>query len=112
MNLEIKLDEMARDIARRAMNETTYEGKTLREWINLCKAYAIANGGAPALDVQPVVHSRWIIQKGDNGREKIFCDECSTSLPAYFTDAATGKHKLPKYCHECGAKMDGGPHDP
>lgn len=42
MNLEINLDEMAKDIARRALDEATYEGKTLREWIDLIKAYSEA----------------------------------------------------------------------
>lgn len=44
MNLEIKLDEMARDIAMRAMDEATYEGKTMREWINLIKMYTKGKG--------------------------------------------------------------------
>ncbi len=39
MNLKIKMDEMAKDIAMRAMDKYTYEGKTLREWIDLIKVY-------------------------------------------------------------------------
>lgn len=44
MNLEIKLDEMARDIAMRALDEATYEGKTMREWIDLIKIYTEGKG--------------------------------------------------------------------
>lgn len=40
MNLEIKLDEMAKDIAMRALDKYAYEGKTMREWIDLIKVYA------------------------------------------------------------------------
>ena len=44
MNLEIKLDEMAQDIAMRALDEATYEGKTLREWIDLIRIYTKGKG--------------------------------------------------------------------
>lgn len=59
----------------------------------------------PTMDVQPVVHARWIIEKD----KAIFCDECSHKLPIviYNTKAFDRlAHHLPKYCPECGAKMD------
>lgn len=60
---------------------------------------------APALDVQPVVHARWIIEKD----KAIFCDECCHKLPIVIYNIKAFeslKHHLPKYCPECGAKMD------
>lgn len=42
MNLQMQMDEMAKNIAMRAMDEYTYKGKTLREWIGLIMVYAEA----------------------------------------------------------------------
>lgn len=60
---------------------------------------------APALDVQPVIHARWIVEKD----KAIFCDECCHKLPIVIYNIKAFeslKHHLPKYCPECGAKMD------
>lgn len=50
----------------------------------------------PAADVAPVVHAQWI--EDESGI--IICPECKRgyNLVAKFTN----------YCHNCGAKMDGG----
>ena len=53
----------------------------------------------PAADVVEVRHGRWI-----NGR----CSECGEHAP-FWAMAAT--YHLSKYCHGCGAKMDGGTDD-
>lgn len=53
----------------------------------------------PAADVAEVRHGRWI-----NGR----CSECGEHAP--FWAMATTYH-LSKYCHGCGAKMEGGQDD-
>ena len=53
----------------------------------------------------PVVHARWIIEKD----KAIFCDECCHKLPIVIYNIKAFeslKHHLPKYCPECGAKMD------
>lgn len=50
----------------------------------------------PATDVVEVRHGRWI-----NGR----CSECGEHAP-FWSMAST--YHLSKYCHGCGAKMDGG----
>lgn len=51
---------------------------------------------APAADVAPVVHGRWI----EDGSLIITCSECKRgyNLIAKYTH----------YCPNCGAKMDGG----
>ena len=57
---------------------------------------------APAADVAPVVHGRWI----EDGSLIITCSECKRgyNLIAKYT------HQQPcsYYCPNCGAKMDGG----
>lgn len=51
---------------------------------------------APAADVAPVVHGRWI--SNCVGSPAFFvCDQCNT---AWYNDT--------KFCPNCGAKMDGG----
>lgn len=56
----------------------------------------------PAADVAPVVHGRWIkddfLSDDVNNAEK--CSQCG-ELIGWFSN-------LPKYCPNCGAKMDGG----
>lgn len=55
---------------------------------------------APAADVAPVVHGRWIEKKTAVGRY-FECSNCG---------AHENKHTAIKgyYCWRCGAKMDGG----
>lgn len=48
------------------------------------------------------VHARWIVYYG----QLAFCDECSFKLPGNYKKSATGNIQLPKYCPDCGAKMD------
>lgn len=60
---------------------------------------------APAPDVAPVVHGRWIkddfLSDDVNNAEK--CSQCG-ELIGWFGN-------LPNYCPNCGAKMDGGDGD-
>ena len=53
----------------------------------------------PAADVAPVVHGRWEIVVGSNGKEYMACTCCRVSqdLTGVFTD-----------CPNCGCRMDGG----
>lgn len=53
----------------------------------------------PAPEVAPVVHGKWI----EYQIPKIIC--CSVC------DCGTGSKEKTKYCPNCGAKMDGEPHD-
>ena len=52
---------------------------------------------APAADVAPVVHGRWI----DAGRGIKACSNCNHGIKEHM---ACANH----YCPNCGAKMDGG----
>lgn len=58
----------------------------------LCKAVASVFDNAPAADVAPVVHGRWVHH--DDG--VVTCSECGN---AESSDSY--------YCRYCGAKMDG-----
>lgn len=84
---------------------------------------------APTVDAVPVVHGRWEFEvtkefgcRYHNFAVKAKCSECGKKRPAWYgafphlddeeaelaalVNAAAQKH--PKFCEECGAKMDGG----
>lgn len=56
---------------------------------------------APAADVAPVVHGRWIY---DEKAQRPYCSVCK----GYFYGATNSPMG---YCPNCGAKMDGGDND-
>ena len=51
---------------------------------------------APAADVIPVVHARWIYFRNEAGVKQCKCSECIVSYGCLDTP----------YCPNCGAKMD------
>ena len=57
----------------------------------------------PAVDAVPVVHARWVHEQryGDSGGWVWRCTACRG-------EAITPIISALKYCHSCGAKMDGG----
>lgn len=56
----------------------------------------------PTADVEEVKHSRWENISGFD-----VCNICGTS-PAYWEPKPNNPKGYPPYCHNCGAKMDGG----
>lgn len=52
---------------------------------------------APAADVEPVVHGRWIPFHSDVAGDIQYCSACEIGFGAKMD-----------YCPHCGAKMDGG----
>ena len=56
----------------------------------------------PTADVVEVMHSRWENISGFD-----VCNICGTS-PAYCEPKPNNPKGYPPYCHNCGAKMDGG----
>ena len=56
----------------------------------------------PTADVVEVKHSRWENISGFD-----VCNICGTS-PAYCEPKPNNPKGYPPYCHNCGAKMDGG----
>lgn len=62
----------------------------------------------PAADVQPVRHGRWINICGDSESLRQ-CSECLQDFD--YIDGIcylVSGQRLPNYCPNCGAKMDGG----
>ena len=55
------------------------------------------------VDVAPVVHGRWILEREPNG--KPYCFHCSVCDSDYH---CIGIVVASDYCPNCGAKMDGG----
>lgn len=69
---------------------------------NQCFASADIEGivcSIPTADVRPVVHAKWEIVTGSNGKEYMVCTNCrvTQNLTGLFT-----------FCPNCGAQMDGG----
>ena len=70
--------------------------------ISLCEARETISN-FPAADVAPVQHGRWQY----NTDFYIWCcSECGEN-PHKGTGVVTTAEKLPAYCPNCGAKMDG-----
>ena len=59
---------------------------------------------APAEDVAPVVHGRWI----DDGTEfGCQCSECGKTLDDYVAPTEYASlNEIPNFCPNCGAKME------
>ena len=64
---------------------------------------------APAADVAPVQHGRWIMKKTSAGASYTVCSYCNASVK-YNDEYGTVIMNLngANYCPNCGAKMEGG----
>lgn len=109
---------MAEYIEREAIIETIKTGylSANEDDYELEAGYAFAcgvNGGlnraihdishAPAADVAPVVHGRWILDSDNEYASQYHCDKCGGEIDLcneIYTE------KTPNYCPNCGAKMD------
>ena len=80
--------------------------KALLDWVHEFypedKVFASAIINAPAADVAPVVHGRWI----DKG-EYAVCTECGGRGGTQY-DGVEPIALRTQFCPNCGAKMDGG----
>lgn len=79
--------------------------KALLDWVHEFypedKVFASAIINAPAADVAPVVHGRWI----DKG-EYAVCTECGGRSGTQY-DGVEPIPLMTQFCPNCGAKMDG-----
>lgn len=63
----------------------------------------------PTIEAEPVKHGRWIKERVHNlhNGEKRNARECSECGAIYFVyDMANAIDEVPRYCPNCGAKMD------
>lgn len=65
-------------------------------------------GDAPTADVVEVKHGRWIIGEDEAEYEYGVCSVCDHREWDAF---AYGRDRVPNYCPNCGARMDGGETD-
>lgn len=66
-------------------------------------ALLLCVGSAPAADVAPVVHGRWIW--ADDGYLR--CSQCGQKAPVLTQYQDEPMTTATDYCPNCGAKMDG-----
>ena len=60
---------------------------------------------APAADVVPVVHGKWIVRfDGPYNRRRCYCSHCGRHNGV----GGIAQNQEKPYCPNCGAKMDGG----
>ena len=86
--------------------------KALLDWVHEFypedKVFASAIINAPAADVAPVRHGRWVLGNVEpgyftpGGNRPWICSECEKVISWMLGDP------LENYCPNCGAKMDGG----
>ena len=80
--------------------------KALLDWVHEFypedKVFASAVINAPAADVAPVVHGRWVSVPHKLARVSSVCNR---DEPYKFADINANVYD---YCPNCGAKMDGG----
>ncbi len=58
----------------------------------------------PAADVRPERHGRWVNKRGNKGAWHLWrCTACGEAV----VNPALKRINMPKYCLNCGAKMDG-----
>jgi hypothetical protein len=55
----------------------------------------------PTVDAVPVVHGKWIDIDTQTYTWKVRCDQCG-----YERSMMSTQGRYPKYCENCGAKMD------
>lgn len=65
---------------------------------------------APTIDAVPVVHGRWVKANGMMPPE-YHGRKCCSVCDAFALSDFYGIERLSDFCHNCGAKMDGGEQD-
>ena len=112
MNKYIDVDLLKKSIAKMIPHDKCGEN-TLEE---LAAAEAFADtittiNEMPAADVEPVRHGEWVGEGDGYYDGEIVLDVWRCSLCGYCIDDGIDNPKLlPKYCQNCGGKMDEGKH--
>lgn len=86
--MEFNLEKMAQEVARQALDEIEYKGKTLREWVELLSYF---DGGKE----KPIPPCE------ENEPEVLFCGICKSGEYLHNEDGARNA-----YCGQCGHKID------
>lgn len=80
------------------------EKGTIQDTIKMISSAAYT----PAADVAPVVHGQWDGEGNDYADGELVIDVWYCSNCAYCIDDGTDDpDRLPNYCPDCGARMDG-----
>lgn len=83
-------------------------GSVLGRHTGLADCIASEISGLPAADVAPVVHGQWDAEGDGYADGEIVLDVWYCSKCGYCIDDGTDNPDcLPKYCPNCGARMDG-----
>lgn len=102
----IDADALIEELRKKQQMHSPSMSKIANEAIDLGLSLAMRTvRDAPTADVVEVKHSRWEYISGFD-----VCNICGTS-PAYWEPKPNNPEGYPPYCHNCGAKMDGGVND-
>lgn len=92
------IDEFVKTVVEKTLDEFEYEGKTIREWVELIKVNAA-----------PVAHGRWLDREWDDQWQSMTatCSHCLTRGEVRVrTEYGVEKIINSPCCPHCGAKMD------
>lgn len=95
------------NLALQMVEQTATDGDITewRKWSAILaerSAFKFDVADAPAADVRPVVHGRWIDKKKKTYGMQTFCSACGKH--SGIGGIESNRHK--PYCPNCGAKMD------
>lgn len=108
---------ISREAARRMVNQLpryTWSSPVSTDYCVAVSKDAVlfGLGRIPAADVAPVVHGQWDGEGDGYADGEIVIDVWYCSKCAYCIDDGTDDpDRLPNFCPDCGARMDGGDND-
>ena len=118
-------EEMAQNVAEKALDEYEYKGKTLREWVEIIAAFELSTNlaevGTDAISRRAAIDALYSVDEYNSRSVKAikqlppiqpkrgrwidgYCSECGAHAP--FWAMASTYHKS-NFCPNCGVDMRG-----
>ena len=88
-------EQMAKNVAEKALDEFLYDGKSIREWMKII------------VEQEPKIgHWEWVQYNYNPHLGNWHCSECRCVVVECVGKEEKGGIPLYKYCPQCGAKME------